>query len=182
MFGDLFRKRLSPDEIGKLLAAAYQKSFSADTFHSFFGSTSLADGQTIDFALAEWHAFGTFSFTYCLWNVYGKRDKIFPILDSFQPAVLESLRLNGAAEKQFLAIASDREKEYVSQYGKVKNGTSMAVFYGRVIAHITGTFDPEVDALRLSQASDPILGVGLSRYAVEIMAATKSVILRLDPK
>ena len=169
------------DQMGKFLVDAYRVAFGADQFHSLFDHTALADGQPIDFALAEWHAFGAFIFTYSLWVVYNDRSKVAPILDSFRPALLDSLSLNEVAEKRFLEVASDREKEYVGHFQRVKDAPSMATFFSRVVARITGGFSSDCDSKGLPQTSDIAVTVPLSGYAMDVINHTKSAVQRFGP-
>lgn len=178
----LSSKRMSSDEMGQFLADAYREAFGADRFHSLFDNASLADGQTIDFALAEWHAFGAFIFTYCLWVVYNDRNKVSPILNCFHPALLSSLCLNEVAEKRFLTIASDREREYVDHFQRVKDGADMGIFFSRVIARITGDFSSDCDSKGLPQTSDLAINAPLCGYVIDVMKHTKLAIQEFGPR
>jgi len=105
----------SPQELGLFLRAAYPVAFSADRFHGFFDADSFAEGQNIDLALAEWHAFGAFVFTCCLWLACKDRGGISTALDYFRPGVLELLSGNDRAHGFFLEIALEREKDYMKR-------------------------------------------------------------------
>jgi hypothetical protein len=147
-------QKRSATEIGASLAECYHSAFSADAFHGYFDSASIAEDQDIDHALAEWHAFGTFSYTFCLWKVYDDQSKVSAVLDVFQLKLLESLHLNEAARKQFLNIVTERQNEYLSRYQEVNDGPSMARFFGRVVSHITGSFSADFDRLGIPQLAD----------------------------
>lgn len=182
MFGRLFRKRMSATEMGEALREPYQVWFSADMFHSLFKNADLAPGHTVDFALAEWHAFGAFVFTHCLWIIYSDQHKVFPILDSFRPALLKSLCLNKACEKRLLEIWTDREKDYFEHFQVVRDGPGMVIFFSRVAARITGHFSPDSELAGLPQTAPINESAGLSAYTIEVMVQTKRMIEQFGPK
>lgn len=183
MIGSFFRKRRrSADELGKFLAEAYRGAFAADKFHGLFDTASLAPDQNVDVALAEWHAFGAFVFTYCLWVVYDDQDKVFSVLDSFQPDLLRSFFLNEACEKRFLEIASDREKDYVVRFRRAKEGRDLECFFSRATARITGQFSSELDLQGIPQPTDIALTLPLTDYTMAVLGETKSAIEKFGPK
>ena len=108
--------------------------------------------------------------------MYGNKEKVLPILDRFRPVALRRLCLNENSQKHFLAIVSDREDEYIRRYSQVKDGAGMVTFYGRAVAHITRTFDPNVDLLQLPQMADAVLAGVLCRYATDAMIAIRSLV------
>lgn len=179
--------------MGKFLAEAYRGAFGADEFHGLFDSISFAHDQNVDLALAEWHALGAFVFTYCLWVVYNKRNKVSSILDSFQPALLSSLRLDEVREKRFLEIASDREKDYMHHYLRWQEartedkdhetvGRDLICFFNRAAARITGRFSPELDLQGIPQPGALSIVVGLTEYVMGTMTTTKAAIEKFGPK
>ncbi|MGH9400936.1 MAG: hypothetical protein ACRD2P_02380 [Terriglobia bacterium] len=183
LLGSFFRKkRRSPAELAKFLAEAYRGAFGADKFHALFDATSLNPSQDADLALAEWHAFGTFVFTYSLWVVYNSPSMLSPMLGSFRPALLSSLRLNEACEKRLLEIASDREKDYIAHFRRVKEGKDLACFFSRAVARITGGFSSEPDMQGIPQGGDIAVVTSLAGCVMEVMRHTKSAIEKLDPK
>jgi hypothetical protein len=173
---------MSLEQTGEFLADAYRSAFGAGRFHSFFDDSALAQGQTVDLALAEWHAFGCFVFTHLLWTIYRSRDKVSTILDSFKPALLGFLLLNESTEDVFLNIASQREQEYIAQFQGTKGGADLAVFFGRVISRITGHFDTDSGAKGIPQASDISTNVALCSYTFDVMMHTKLALEECGPE
>jgi hypothetical protein len=168
--------RATPEEVGKFLAQAYVSAFGPDEFHEVFDNESLADGQSMDSALAEWHAFGCFIFTHCLWVTYRCRSKVVAILDCFRPALLNLLSLSEAVESALLDIALDREEEYVPRFLAAKDGTDLMAFFSRVIARITGDFDADLDSKGLPQTCDIVTNLGLSAKTSVVIALTMSAL------
>lgn len=173
------RPRRSASEIGTILAETYHSVFKTEAFHEYFGSSPFANNQTVDHALAEWHAFGAFTYSFCLWRVYEDQDQVFGVLDVFQPKLFRTLNLNEATRKRFLEIVENRENQYLSAYQRISNGADMAQFYGKVVSRITGAFDPALDELQVPQIGDAEITSGLSRYHTVVMAETKKLIERL---
>jgi hypothetical protein len=168
--------KATPQEVGDFLAQAYISAFGPDEFHDIFDNESLGDGQSMDSALAEWHAFGCFIFTHCLWVTYRSRSKVVPILDHFRPALLNLLSLSKTAESTLLDIALDREKEYVARFQAAKDGTDLMVFFSRVIARITGDFDADLDSKGIPQTSNIVTNLGLSAKTSVVIALTMSAL------
>lgn len=166
--------------MGEVLADCYRTAFSADTFHSYFECASFAEGQNPDSALAEWHGFGTFSYTYCLWIAYEDQDVVFPILDVFQPGLLESLRLNQLAERYFLEIVTERQNEYLRRYQEINDSSSMQRFYGRVVSHITGRSAAALDEVGIPQIADASCAAALCHYHTAVMIETRELIAKLS--
>jgi hypothetical protein len=170
-------RKPSPSEYATHLSEMYDAGFDKTMFNEIFPAESVSLYHSADAALAEWFAFGAFIVTYCLWVVFDSKEKIFPILDSFQPMLVNRLRkLSPAIADQFFKIASAREEEYMTAYRKIKDGTSMSIFYSRVGSHIIGSFDPSLDSLDMPQLSDIIQVVGLSTFGTKAMVAIKSAL------
>lgn len=165
------RKKGAPD-IARGLVAAYPVAFSADRFHSLFPSTALYKGQSMDFALAEWHAFGAFVITRCLWVAYGRNERVAPILDHFRPSLLDVLSLNKDTLDHFLEVASERERDYMERFPKTKDGKEISAFFSYVVAHITGHHPEASEFLGMPLGSDPAITLPLSQNITALMVAT----------
>jgi hypothetical protein len=77
----------------------------------FLADLALAEGQTMDSALAEWYAVMTSAMTYAILVSLGSQEKISPILDAFQPAFLKTL--TPGCREVFRKIANARGADYI---------------------------------------------------------------------
>lgn len=161
-----------------LLRAAYPGAFGADRFHRFFDAESFAEARSIDEALAEWHAFGAFVFTHCVWLACKDGDMASTVLDYFRPGVLELLSGNDRAYGFFLEIAQEREVDYVTRFAALEggNGAKLTGFFARAVARITGSFSEDAESLGLPQPAPIDYVVSLTQYAVGVMTHTKDAI------
>lgn len=165
----------SNNEVGAFLAKQlYPEAFSADMFAALFEGEQFED---LDIALAEWYALGAFVFTWCLCLVF--KDRFNLILNCFHTALLKQLAPE-ATKRHFLAIVQGREDEYAEHWQQLTDAPSMARFYGRVTAHVTGTFDSALDAIGVPQLADAAQAVAISHYITNVMAKTKTVMERIE--
>ena len=176
----LFRKRKSPQELGMLLRTVYPAAFGADMFHRLFDAKSFAEGRSIDEALAEWHAFGAFVFTHCVWLAVKDRDAISTVLDSFRPGVLRLLSGNDYAYSFFLEIAERREADYMKRFAALRggNGAKLFGFFTRAVSRIIGSFSEEAESAGLPQDAPIDCVVPLSEYTMGVMSCTKDAITK----
>lgn len=170
------RKSRSPQEMGSRLAQLYEVAFSADRFHGLVDDQALANGQTMDRALGEWHAFGAFVFTRCLWSAFNDAERISPLIDSFRSAMVCRLGLSDRVAEFLVASAGLREKEYMEHFDKVKDGPGLSTFFSRVAAHITGHFSADLDKKALPQEADLLIVFPLTDYGMSVMADTTRVL------
>lgn len=165
------RKKRSAEEMAILLATLYEGAFSADKFHSFVESDALSATQTMDMALAEWHAFGTFVFVRSL-LVALNPDKVRHMPGLFRIAVAHKLVFNDAIRNFLSTDGLAREREYMEEFERIQDGRSTSRFFGRVVARITGHLSAEVEAEGLPQMADLATLVGLSKYVTSTMKTT----------
>jgi hypothetical protein len=151
--------------------------------NSFFGGLSLAEGQTPDVALAEWHALTMSSMFYALWASLGSGEKIFPILDAFQPAFAKALA--PGCREVFLAIVDAREAFYVKQISNVlKSGEPADALRlsGLMLRRITGSYDEQREEIGIGLGADVATATGLWHFIVSDIAATKTFMDSLQLK
>lgn len=164
----------SNNEVGVFLAEQlYPGAFSADKFDALFEGEQFED---MDIALAEWYALGAFVFTWSLYLVF--QDRFNRILNYFHPALLKQLAPE-ATKRHFLTIVQGREDEYAEHWQKLTDAPSMARFYGRVAAHLTGTFDSALDAIGVPQLADAAQAGAISHYITNVMVKTKTAMERI---
>jgi hypothetical protein len=172
------RSGKSAAEIAGALLHSYQGLFSADRFHQHISQNNMAKDVSIDYAVAEWHAFGMFVFIQCLWVSLQKKDRVFEILDVFQSLVLQWMTLNEVSMVRFHQIAEIREIDYLSRYEKViaPFSETMPTFFGYVYSRITGKYDQTIDDLGLPQPADALAVYALSHYSIDAMILVKEIL------
>ncbi len=149
----------------------------------FFAHLALAEGQTLDSALAEWHALMISATTYALWASLGSREKIFPILDVFRPAFLEFL--SPGCREVFLKIASAREEDYIKGISaalKSKDVTQAIELSSLMARRVTGHYDEEAEktGLPVLKGPDIITVTALWKLVTDIIICTKKYIENLQ--
>jgi hypothetical protein len=172
------KARRSAGEIAGVLLHGYKDLFSADRFHQYISQDDMAKDMSIDYAIAEWHAFGMFVFIQCLWVSLQEKDRVFEILDIFQPLVLKSMTLNEISMSRFHEIAEIREIDYLSRYEKVIAPFSEALprFFGYAYSRITGEYDRTQEDLGLSQPADALAVHALSHHSIDAMTLIKEML------
>lgn len=156
----------------------------------FVGRVALAEGQTPDRALAEWYALENTMMTYALWASVGSRDKIFPILDMYQPLLLEALR--PGCREIYLRIVSTREEQYMRKIAEVLESReahrALAVRLATLMARrITGHYNEERQELEegyfpFPDGPDIATAVGLWILVIGSLTGTKKVFDNLQRK
>jgi hypothetical protein len=172
------KARKAAPEIARILLQRYKSLFSADRFHGLISQDNMTSNMSIDYAIAEWHAFGMFVFIQCLWDSLRKKDKVFEILDIFQPSVVQSVTLNEISQSRFHEIVEIREIDYLSRYEKVTAPFSETLprFFGYVYSRITGEFDQSQEDSGLSQPADALAVHALSRHSIDAMILIKETL------
>jgi hypothetical protein len=154
-----------------------------DDFVDMFGHEPLAKGQTVDGALAEWHAQTVACTHYALAASLGTAEKISPFIDMYRSAFAQ--RLSPKCKNVFLKIVSSREKEYVKAiFETLKSGDSAQALglFGSMARRITGHHDEELEKAGLPDFGGPdiIKITAFSYYAMARINATKQFIDRLQ--
>jgi len=145
----LFRgRKATKEELIRKVAEdlAADASRNAKLFSDIFGHTPLADGQTLDRAMAEWQAIMVSGTVYALWASVGSAEKIFPILDAFKPAFLA--RLSPGCREAFMGIANSREDFYVKSFSDVltsKDDANAVNLSGAMARRVTGHYNDEIE-------------------------------------
>src|SRR6266566_1335672 len=110
--------------------------------NNYINSLLLAEGQSLDNSLAEWHAVSFSIMHYAFAVSLGTADKISPMISMFRVALAERLSLN--CRNRFLAIVTAREKEYLHGLFETLNSRDAEQamkLCGSMGARITGHFD-----------------------------------------
>lgn len=160
----------------------------------FFGSLVLAEGQTLDSALAEWYAVMTSAMTYAMIASLGSREKISPLLDAFQPAFVK--RLSPGCREVFLKIANARAGDYIKAiHGAVSSGdVPQAIRLSSLMARrVTGhhksepgeepprsDFEAAMMGLPTLEGPNIITVTALWKLVVDVIAATKKYVANLQ--
>lgn len=151
----------------------------------FFGQLAFAKGQTPDNALAEWHALMLAGTTYALWTSLGSQEKIFPILDVFQPAFLKSL--SPGCREAFLKIANARERDYMMLIAETLKSNDVAMasrLSVLVVQRITGHYDAKMEEEGFPTLDEPdvITATSLWHLVTEHIVSTKKLMDSLQLK
>lgn len=155
----------------------------SDDFFKFFGSEPLAKGQTVDSALAEWHAQTVSCMHYALAASLGTAEKISPFIDMYRSSFAQ--RLSPECRDIFLQIVPFREKEYVKAiFETLNNQDSTRAFrlFGSMARRITGHFDEELEKAGLPALRGPDI-IKITTFSGSVMGriiATKESIDRLQ--
>ncbi len=141
--GGLFkRKRPTREELIKEVVSCLVETLTTPS--EFFRRLVLAEGQTPDCALAEWHAVMTSAVTYAIVASLDSREKISPLLDAFQPAFVKSL--SPGCREVFLKIANARAADYTQGiHAALSSGDlPQAIGLSSLMARrVTGHYDSE---------------------------------------
>jgi hypothetical protein len=178
----LFKKKEPPGaELIRELANALAKADSAPP-PEFIAALPLAEGQTPDGALAEWYALIVAATTYALWASLGSKEKVFPILDVYQPSLVGSLTYR--CKDAFLKIATPREESYIASIRDALKGSDsrqLMRLSGAMAARITGHYDEKIGSEGLQPGClDIAVLVGLWKMVSDQIITTAKLIENLQ--
>ncbi|SRR5229473_6291133 len=154
-----------------------------DKFFEWFGSEPLAKGQTLDSALAEWHALTVSGTHYALVASLGTAEKVSPIINMYRSAFAQ--RLSPDCRNIFLQIVMFREEEYVKAIFKAlksEDSAQVLKLFGSMARRITGYYDEEVEKAGLATVEGPDIGkvTAFSYFVMGQIVPTKEFIDRLQ--
>jgi hypothetical protein len=184
--GGLFKRREETREelIKQATDLMVETDAKPDYFFDLFGNEPLAKVQTVDGALAEWHAQTVSCTHYALAASLSTADKISPFIGMYRSAFAK--RLKPECRNIFVQIVPLREKEYVKAiFETLKSGDSAQALglFGSMARRITGHHDEELEKAGLPAdfgGPDIIKITAFSYYAMARINATKESIDRLQ--
>ena len=144
-------------------------------FSIHFNRSKLASGQTLDVALAEWHALMISSTFYGLSLGLDTPEKIQLIIDKFQVAFLK--KLSDGCRSAFLPIAAQREQEFMLRFPVALKSASVSEalkLSSAMAAHITGHYDELLDNAGLL-LDDPITCTAVWDVVLSNAVSTKKL-------
>lgn len=137
------RQRETPVEftpvwVAEKLASGLAKQYSSAEFSHWFGNQTLAEGHTLNDALAAWYSLANLELVLAAWTAFNDGDKAGCVISLTRAALQKHWNMPKESFERMRAIVEKTEAFSVVAYSNCNSGTDLYRFFDRYFWMILG--------------------------------------------
>lgn len=129
---------LTPEWVAEKLASNLAKQYSSVEFSQWFGNQTLAEGQTLNDALAAWYSLANLELVLAAWAAFKDGARAGCIIGLTRVALQKHWNITKETSERLRMIVEKTEASSVAAFSKCDSGADLHLFFSRYIWMILG--------------------------------------------